>query len=366
MLPSFSPSEFVAVLNQSFEGVYPQVEIEGEVLQFKISKNRWVYFDICDEQSKLRCFGTVYLLPTPIENGMRVKIVCAPRLHPQFGFSLTIQSLQLSGEGSIKKAADLLERKLEAEGLFAADRKRSVAYPPQTIGLITSSESAAYNDFIKVLAARFGGINISLADVQVQGESAVGQIVRAITWFNQSAAAPDVLVLIRGGGSKDDLQAFSSEQVTRAVAASRIPTVVAIGHETDISLAERAADLHASTPSNAAELLVPDRRTLLANLSHQRVTLRTGLLKMVTTSEQLLSESKQQLLEASQQFLDNTGLNYERLRRHLVSLSPEATLKRGYAVVRSNDKVVKSVQSVKPGNDLTITFVDGQIAGKVQ
>src|SRR5690606_18856920 len=133
-----------------------------------------------------------------------------------------------------------------------------------------SEESAAYKDFIKVIGARWGGLDIELANVQVQGESAIMQIVNAIDWFNKQAAVPDVLVIVRGGGSADDLQAFSSEQVTRSVAASRIPTLVAIGHEVDVSLAELAADRRASTPSNAAELLVPDRKEQITLLRHAR------------------------------------------------------------------------------------------------
>src|SRR5690606_24669529 len=129
-----------------------------------------------------------------------------PRLHQKFGFSLNIQSLEYSGEGTIKKASDILQQKLEKEGLFAEERKRPIPYPPQKIALITSAESAAYRDFIKVLSARYGGLELELIDVAVQGESAVTQIVRAVNEFNRQSELADVLVLIRGGGSSDDLQ----------------------------------------------------------------------------------------------------------------------------------------------------------------
>lgn len=366
MLPVLSPSEFVALCNQTLEVALPLVEIEGEVLNFKLSKNRWVYFDIADEDARLRCFGTVYMLPAPVEDGMKVRILAAPRLHPQFNFSLNLQSLRFSGQGSIKKASDLLYKRLDKEGLFAPDRKRPLPYPPARIALVTSIESAAYRDFIKVLAARYGGLEIQLADVQVQGEAAPAQIVQAVEWFNKQAELADVLVLIRGGGSADDLQAFSSEQVTRAVAASRIPTMVAIGHETDISLAELAADQRASTPSNAAELLVPDRRELLAQHAQAVGRLESALRAMWETQKQMLAAHRTKLSEHMQALIDDRKLALNHARRTLEALSPQATLRRGYAIVRLNDVVVGSRAQLKPGDDITLEMADGKAAARVQ
>lgn len=360
MLPLLTPTDFVALANQTLEMAYPSVEIEGEVLNFKVSRNRWVYFDIADETSKLRCFGTVYILPGPIEDGMKVRIRTTPKLHPQFGFSLKISSIQLSGEGTIKQAADLLFEKLNKEGLFSPERKRLILYPPEKIGLITSEESAAYKDFIKVIGARWGGLDIELANVQVQGESAIMQIVNAIDWFNKQAAVPDVLVVIRGGGSADDLQAFSSEQVTRAVAASRIPTLVAIGHEVDVSLAELAADLRASTPSNAAELLVPDRKEQLNLLVNQRKILDRLAVEVVDDAQEYLKSSLKQLDDTVSNIFENKMSHLNQLKRTLDALSPNATLKRGYAIVRSNGKVIKSVKNIKSGSQLEVQFLDGR------
>lgn len=366
MLPTLSPSEFVALLNQTLDAAYPLVEIEGEVTNFRISKGRWVYFDIADEGAKLRCFGTVYLLPAPVEDGMKVRIVCAPRLHASFGFSLNLQSLQFSGEGTIKKAADLLRQQLEKEGLFAAERKRTIPYPPSRIALVTSGESAAYRDFIKVLAARYGGMTIELADVQVQGEAAPAQIVRAIEWLNKQAELADVLVVIRGGGSADDLQAFSSEQVTRAVAGSRIPTLVAIGHEVDVSLAELAADLHASTPSNAAELLVPDRRELLERVAAQREMLDKAAIAALDARESELLQTTERLHERALHMTDQAAEYVAQLRRTLEALSPQATLRRGYAIVRSGNKIVRSKQMLHAKDTIDIEFADGNMQGTIQ
>ncbi|MBA2279000.1 exodeoxyribonuclease VII large subunit [Candidatus Saccharibacteria bacterium] len=367
MLPLLSPSEFVALVNQTLEFAYPLVEIEGEVSNFKISKNRWVYFDIQDEGAKVRCFGTVYMLPAPVEDGMMVRLVSIPKLHPQFGFSCNLQSLQFSGEGTIKKASDLLAAQLEKEGLFAAERKRQLPYPPQRIALIASSESAGYKDFLKILESRYGGMEIELADVQVQGEAAVQQIVSAIEWFNKQADLADVIVLTRGGGSADDLQAFSSEQVTRAVASSRIPTIIAIGHEVDISLAELAADKRASTPSNAAEILVPDRRALLQELSMTTKQLERDFMASIVQQSEFIHALRGQLDSVLQRMLTSKQTELMHLSRTLEVLSPQAILRRGYSIVRSLDgRAVRIAKSLRAKDMVKIEFADGNVEAKVQ
>jgi exodeoxyribonuclease VII large subunit len=143
---TFSVSEFVALLNQTLEYAYPNVTITGELANFRVSKNRWAYFDLKDEEATVRFFGTIYQLPGPLEDGMMVAVRGVPRLHPQYGFSITVQHIQPVGEGSIRKAAQLLEAKLTAEGLFDPERKRPLPYPPAHIGLVASAESAAYRD----------------------------------------------------------------------------------------------------------------------------------------------------------------------------------------------------------------------------
>jgi exodeoxyribonuclease VII large subunit len=213
----FSPAEFVAVLNQTLEYAYPLVAIEGEISSFKVSKNRWVYFDLKDEEASVRFFGTVYSLPGPLEDGMTVRVIGSPRLHARFGFSVNFQSILPVGQGELKKAADLLFKKLEAEGLFAPERKRLLPYLPKKIALITASDSAAAADFSKILNERWGGVEILLADVYVQGEQAPMQIVQAVEHLNQLSEVPEVLVITRGGGSAEDLSAFNDERVVRAV-----------------------------------------------------------------------------------------------------------------------------------------------------
>lgn len=359
-------SDFVAVFNQTLEFAYPQVMIVGELANFRVSKNRWVYFDLKDELASVKFFGSVYQLPGPLEDGLMLQVRAVPRLHPQFGFSLTVQSIQPVGEGSLLKAAALLEAKLKKEGLFDKARKRSLPYPPRRLGLIASSESAAYADFIKIINQRWRGMDIELADVQVQGEVAPGQIVSAIEHFNQEADPPETLVITRGGGSPEDLAAFNTEPVVRAVAASRIPTLVAIGHEVDISLAELAADRRASTPSNAAEILVPDRQHELARLDAAGKTMVQSLSAQV--KEQTIN-FKQQVLQLNQivtQYLQTQKLFLSSKSEVLTALSPELTLKRGYAIVRDeNRRVIKSVKKLRTGQTLKIQISDGQADASV-
>ncbi len=355
----FSVSDFVAVLNQTLEYAYPSVMIVGELANFRISKNRWVYFDLKDELSSVKFFGTVYQLPGPLEDGMLLQVRGAPRLHPLYGFSINILSMQPVGEGSIRRAAQLLEAKLRAEGLFEEQRKRSLPYPPSRIGLITSSESAAYRDFIKILNERWGGVAIELADVQVQGERAITQIVAAIEYFNQTAEPPEVLVMTRGGGSAEDLAAFSTEQVTRAVAASRIPTLVAIGHEIDLSLAALAADQRASTPSNAAELLVPSKPDVQLQLRSAKQTLGQLLSASVLTLRHSLDTRQRHLHEELKQLLQYEHQQLTTKQQLLRVLNPEAVLQRGFAVVRSGKRVLKRVKDFQLDQTVTIQVVDG-------
>jgi exodeoxyribonuclease VII large subunit len=351
-------SDFVAVFNQSLELSFPIVSIAGELANFRVSKNKWIYFDLKDEYASVRFFGTVYNLPGPLEDGLMLQVSGNPRLHPLYGFSLTVQNIRPVGEGSIKQAAALLEAKLQAEGLFALERKRTLPYPPDRIGLITSGESAAYADFIKVLGERWGGVVIEHIDVQVQGEVAPGQIIAAIEHFNQQATPPDALVITRGGGSADDLAAFSVEQVVRAIAGSRIPTLVAIGHEVDLSLAEMAADQRASTPSNAAELLVPDRRTIATELKHVTKQLTQYIDQQLLHERQVLGLQKESLSKLAHGYIDDARRHLDSALKLLRALSPTAILKRGYAVVRSNNAVV-TAKKLKPNQSINITFHDG-------
>lgn len=365
--PAFSVSDFVAALNQTLDFAYPYIEIEGELSNFRVSKNKWVYFDLKDDTASLKCFATVHALPGPLEDGMVVRVAGSPRLHPLYNFSFQVQSIVPVGEGALRRAADLLAAKLEKEGLFDSARKRPLPYPPKTVALIAAGESAAYADFIKIANARWGGLHIEHYNVLVQGEQAPAEIVAALKRVNESDAAPDVVVMIRGGGSADDLAAWSDERVVRAVAGSRVPTLVAIGHEIDVSLAELAADRRASTPSNAAELLLPDRKEELRHLRAYRRRLneqltvsimrrRTGLVMLTERLDDQLS----QVARLARQRLTTA-------RALLAAYDPIRPLGQGYALVQTTaGKTVTRAVHILPGSDIEVKFIDGKVVSQVK
>jgi exodeoxyribonuclease VII large subunit len=358
-------SEFVDLLNQTLEFAYPSVIIIGELSDFKISKQKWIYFDLKDNQAKVRFFGTVYHLPGPLKDGLMLKVRAIPHLHPQYGFSLNVQHIALSGEGSIKQASELLKAQLLAEGLFALERKRTLPYPPDRIGLITSAESAAYSDFLKIVNQRWGGMEIILNNVQVQGEPAIDQIIKAITKFNQMAEPPDVLVITRGGGSIDDLQIFNHELVTRSIAGSRIPTLVAIGHEQDVSLAELAADQRASTPSNAAELLVPDKKNIISQLKMTSQQMNTYLNHTLQMLKLNVTEYKKYLQTGISQNITQYRNYLQNRSEKMNLLDPQAILSRGYAIVYRQKLIIRRASEFGKQDLINVQFSDGSIEATV-
>ncbi len=361
-----SVSEFVALLNQTLEFAYPSVVVYGELANLRVSKNRWVYFDLKDEDSTVKFFGTVYQLPGPLEDGMMLKVRGTPKLHNQYGFSVNVLSIQPQGEGTIRRAAELLQAQLSKEGLFDPARKRSLPYPPSRIGLITSKQSAAFADFIKILNARWRGVEIDLIDVQVQGEVAPSQIVKAIEQFNAMAMPPEVLVLIRGGGSAEDLAAFSTEIVTRSVAASRVPTLVAIGHEVDLSLAELAADLRASTPSNAAEFLVPDRQTVIEQLGRLTDQLDLDVRRRIVNAKLQTTDSITELDNQIKSVIKQANQSLNDSSRLLQAFNPDAILRRGYSIVRTADsKLLRSSNGLKTSDIVSVKLASGQFEASV-
>lgn len=358
-------SDFVAVLNQTLDFAYPDVIISGELANLRVSKNRWLYFDLKDEASTLKFFGTVQQLPGPLEDGMILKVRGQPRLHNRYGFSVNVISIQPAGEGTIRRAAQLLQAKLRAEGLFDETRKRPLPYPPKRVGLITSKQSAAYADFIKILNARWQGVHVDLIDVQVQGEIAPEQIVAGISQLNELPTPPEAIILIRGGGSAEDLAAFSTEPVTRAVATSRVPILVAIGHEVDISLAEMAADRRASTPSNAAELLVPDRRQVLIELSGAKQQLGQLVDARLLNARKALSERASALSEQIRLVIGHARQDLDGRSQLLSALSPDAVLRRGYAIVSQNGKALRSSRQLTTGAIVDVQLADGRFKAAV-
>lgn len=341
----FSVTDFIALTNQTLEYAYPSVEIEGEVASFKVNQDKYVFFDLKDAGGSIGCFMTVWQLRQPIEDGMKIIVTATPKLTQWGKFSLTVRALRPSGEGSLKKSFELLKSKLDKEGLFAVERKRPLPQIPNHIAVITSTQAAGYADFIKILNDRWGGIKVDMAHVQVQGANAPDQMIRALKYFNEQETLPEIIVLIRGGGSADDLSAFNDELLVREIAASRVPTVVGVGHEVDESLADLAADLRAATPSNAAQLIVPDRDEMIRTVRH--VHIRSILTRIDAIVRDYAVQSRdflEQIIEGTTTRLDDTQRALTSQRSVLVQLDPNKVLARGYALLRGEAKVGERIE----------------------
>lgn len=349
-----SVSDAIALINQTLDYAYPTLVVEGEVSGFKVNKDKYVFFDIKDAAGTLGCFMTVYQLRIPIEDGMRVRIVANPKITQWGKFSLTIRLITPVGEGSLKRAFELLRAKLDKEGLFASERKRALPERPTNIGVISSTQAAGYGDFIKILNDRWGGMDIIVANTQVQGASAPAQIVRAIEYFNQRSEPPQVLAIIRGGGSADDLSAFNDEPLVRAIAASRVPVIVGVGHEVDTTLADMAADVRAATPSNAAQILVPDRREIIASVDASSRHMLQLMSRYVTQTRQHIADNLTTMRRRYDREWHVIQSRFEQLNAVLQQLNPRSALKRGYAIARVNGKVLRSGAGLKPGDQIAI------------
>jgi len=387
---ALSVNAAVKLINQQlFEISGPDFIVEGEVSDFNISQGKWVWFSLKDteENALLKCFMTTFQMNVNIEDGDRIIVHATPKIFAKSGgITLNVNSIEIVGEGALQVAFEKLKKQLETEGLFEESRKRQLPNMPQTIGLITSRDAAACTDFIKIIKNRWGGVNIDLAHVAVQGEKAVESICRAIEYFNQAEEKPDVLVLTRGGGSLEDLSAFNAEAVVRSVFASQVPIVVGIGHERDESLAEFAADKRASTPTHAAELLVPDKTSILReiDMTEERIkdrveealkTMRhnteNATLRLTRSIERLKSTVEQVIRtvesmgEVYQYRIEHAQERVKDIIRFIKEFDPTRVLKRGYAIVKDKDKIIKDAKSLQKGDQLTIQLSNGNINSQV-
>lgn len=328
----FTPTEFLAVCNQTLEYAYSNVSITGEIASFKINQNKWVFFDVKDEESSVSCFMVLSQLRMPLEDGMKVKLVGTPKVTKWGRFSFTVRQIVPVGEGSLKKSFEMLKKKLAGEGLFDPERKRPIGNNLSKIGVISSTQAAGYADFIKILDERWGGMKIQVAHTAVQGMEAADQIIRALKYFNEQAEVETVAIL-RGGGSADDLAVFNDEKLVREIASSRIPVITGIGHEVDESLADLAADVRASTPSNAAQMLTRDRAAETARVRAE-ISRLSGFLNDKISS--LMTETRQQVARARQavelkiEAMEGEVRSRMKILEHL---NPEKVLAQGYALV---------------------------------
>lgn len=364
----FTVSEFVEVCNQSLEYAFTGIIIEGEVASFKINQGKWVFFDLKDADSSVNCFMPLDYLTVPITDGMKVQIRATAKLTRWGKFSLTVRNILPLGEGNIKKSFELLKKKLTDEGLFDPSKKRPLPQDLTKVGVISSTAAAGYIDFLKILSNRWGGLQISTINTQVQGLQAAEQIIQALEKFNQQAQV-EVIAILRGGGSADDLAVFNDEKLVRAIATSRIPVLTGIGHEIDESLADLAADVRASTPSNAAERLTPDRRAVALQLKSIPKRLSTRILEQVSL---LRGQNQSRISDLGHELKRRFEQARERLQSQLKilnSLNPETVLRQGYAIISSkaspgNDS--KAVTSFQTGDPIEITTLSQTITAEVK
>lgn len=354
--PILTVSQFVEVCNQALEYDFTSIKVEGEVASFKVNQGRWVFFDLKEGDTSVNCFLPLERLSFPLSDGMKIRVQATPKLTRWGKFSLTVSQILPLGEGNIKKSFELLKKKLAAEGLFDPAKKRPLPANLSRVGVISSTGAAGYIDFLKILDNRWGGLKISTINTQVQGLDAPAQIVRALEAFNQQGKV-EVIAILRGGGSADDLAAFNDEQLVRAIAASRMPVITGIGHEVDQSLADLAADVRASTPSNAAERLVPDRAVMRQQVELQ---IRWAHDQIVRTIDALLQTNQQKLKQVHQEILHHISGASQHVQsavKVLRSLSPEETLRRGYAIVSGK---------LSPGAEIKLTTATQTITAEVK
>lgn len=352
---AFTVTQFVDVVNQTLDYAYPSVNVQGEVASFKVNQGKWVFFDLKDEESSVPCFIPLFQLRMPIEDGMKVVVRGVPKLTKWGKFSFTVKQILPVGEGNIKKSFEMLKKKLQAEGLFDVARKRPIPRPLHKIGVISSTGAAGYADFCKILNARWGGLEVQTAHVQVQGMDAPDQIIRALKYLNEKAEV-DIVAIIRGGGSADDLSVFNDEKLAREIAVSRIPVITGIGHEVDESLADLVADVRASTPSNVAEMLTPDRKAEIAKIRGRVWTVNK---KIIQDIENIEARATRMVMEAGRGVEAKIiAARNELLSRKKVleGLNPERVLKRGYAILAGK---------VEVGGEIKLTTYKDEILAKI-
>jgi len=350
----------------------PTVWVEGEVTELRRNA-RWqsVFFTLKDP-SDGACLGVTILrsrfdaLRLDLGDGERVHVLGRPELYEARGdFRFRALSIERFGIGDHLAALERLKRKLADEGLFAAERKRPLPRLPERIGLITGNDAAAKRDVLTTIVARLPAARVLVAETYVQGPLAAPAMIDALRDLCASPGV-DVVVLARGGGSFEDLLPFSDERLVRAVAACPIPIVSAVGHEQDTPLCDLAADVRASTPTAAGRLVVPDAVELRERLERARAGLGRGAAATVVRARQRVDHAHERLRRAPALTIERRRARVEQSAAQLRALSPRATLERGYAIVRRDDAVVRSVTSVDSGDALEVELSDGRIGARAE
>ena len=368
------------------------VAVRGEISNYKMYPSGHHYFTLKDDGAALKCVmfkGNALRLRFRPDNGMKVIAMGKISVFPRDGaYQLYCTAMAMDGIGDLHAAFEQLKAKLAAQGLFDPAHKKPIPKYPGTIGIVTSGAGAALHDMLRILKKRFPLTRVVLLPVRVQGTEAPGEIAGAIDYANHFQLA-DLLIVGRGGGSIEDLWAFNDEQVAHAIYRSRIPVISAVGHEPDVTISDYVADLRAATPSNGAELAVPDQDALRQTLDAMSASMASSLnrqliaarrqLNILSASPALrsptgyLEQKRLQLDRVSERLCSAQGRSVDRKKQQFIGLtakldamSPLKVLTRGYAMTQTPDgQVVRSVSQTPVGSKLMISLSDGKISATV-
>lgn len=369
-----------------------QVAVRGEVSNYKLYPSGHHYFTLKDEGGALKCVmfkGNAIRLRFRPENGMKLIAMGRVSIYPRDGaYQLYCTALAVDGVGDLYAAFEQLKKKLSAQGFFDPSHKQTLPQYPGTIGIITSSAGAAVHDMLRILRKRFPLVQVRLLPVRVQGAEAPGEIAAAIRYANRYQLA-DLLIVGRGGGSLEDLWAFNEEIVAKAIYDSRIPVISAVGHEPDVTISDYVADLRAATPSNAAELAVPDQDALRQNLDAMLSAMEGALSRQLKAASQHLNVlSRSAVLQSPMGYIDQRVKDLQLLKSRMTAsqnqaiarcnercislaatldaMSPLKVLSRGYAMAQNvQGNVIRKAEQITVGETLQLHFFDGKVLATV-
>lgn len=369
-----------------------QVAVRGEISNYKLYPSGHHYFTLKDEQSALKCVmfkGNAMSLRFRPASGMKVIALGRISVYPRDGqYQLYVSSMAMDGIGDLYAAFEALKKKLSQQGLFDPAKKKPIPKYPQTIGIVTSSAGAAVHDILRILRRRYPLCSVRLLPVRVQGAEAPEEIASAIRYANAHDLA-DLLIVGRGGGSIEDLWAFNDERVAYAIYESHIPIISAVGHEPDVTIADYVADLRAATPSNGAELAVPDREALAQNLDafsaamtgalNRQLRLASQRLEGLAASPALRSPTgyldrrekdlqllQEKLLAAQNRELSKAQQKYVANVAKLDAMSPLKVLSRGYAMAQKDTgELIRSVKQTTTGESIVVSLADGKLNASI-
>ncbi len=389
----FTVSQITDLIKEILETSFRTIKIEGEISNWRPSAAGHIYFTLKDNNAQIKAVifrGAAYKLNFRPKDGDRVCCTGSLSVYaPQGNYQIIVNSMELAGAGNILQMLEERKRKLAAEGLFDTDKKKPLPLFPKTLGVVTSPTGAAIRDILNVAKRRNSSINITVLPAIVQGEGAAQTIVKMIEIANFYNLC-DVLIVGRGGGSLEDLLPFSEESVVRAIAASQIPVISAVGHEIDWALCDYAADRRAPTPSAAAEMAIPLKTDLKEELYSYKQELYTSLSNMLEQKRLLIRSFNPENLEVrfrniQQPLLNRFASARENLEKNLTdkirdlrtriatnvtvleNSSPKEIFKRGYSMVTSEDgTIIRQANQVSAGSKIIVTPAEGQIVAEVR